>query len=274
MPEALTQESRERSTTKYRRYHRRSRNTLFAHGDVCIGPSKYERNKVRRDDPCNEKENESESETKIESPTTKETVDDGQLDNRSERIAHLPPADEMEELPAISALPRKFTLTHESEKIIKEDTRPPLVLSERRATKKRKKMSTSAVPSSRRKKYSSSLSKSWVELKTENSPQRNGRPQSSRGNKVHVSPMDARASYKNPALELESPQSLSPSQIYSVPSFKKGEEMTRLDKTGVLNLPSENSIDKNEISSTVTRARDIHRTGKANEHDLTNGFKA
>ena len=51
--------------------------------------------------------------------------------------------------------------------------------------------------------------------------------------------------------------------------------MTRLDKTGVLNLPSENSIDKNEISSTV--ARDNHhgqRTGKANEHYITNGFKA
>ena len=81
LPEALTQESREGSATKYRRYHRRSRNTLFAHGDVYIGPSKYERNKVRRDDTCNEEENEneSESETKIESPTTKETVDNGEL---------------------------------------------------------------------------------------------------------------------------------------------------------------------------------------------------
>ena len=102
LPEALTQESRERSATKYRRYHRRSQNTLFAHGDVSIGPSKYERNKVRRDDTCNE-ENESESETKIESPTTKETVDDGELNNRSERNAHLPPAHEMEELPTIGA---------------------------------------------------------------------------------------------------------------------------------------------------------------------------
>ena len=100
------------------------------------------------------------------------------------------------------------------------------------------------------------------------------RPQSSRGNKVHVSPMDARASYKNPALELESPQSLSPFQIYSVPSFRKGGEMTRLDKTGVLNLPSENNIDKNEISSTVARdSHHGHRTGKPNEHDLTHGFK-
>ena len=139
--------------------------------------------------------------------------------------------------------------------------------------KKRKKTSTSTVPSSRRKKSSSSLSRSWVELKSENSPQINGRPQSSRGNKVRVSPVDARASYKNPALELESPQSLSPSQIYSVPSFKVGGELTRLDKAGVLNLASENGIDKSEISSTV--ARDSrHRTGKANEHDLTNGFKA
>ena len=92
---------------------------------------------------------------------------------------------------------------------------------------------------------------------------------------MHVSPMDARASYKNPALELKSPQSLSPSQIYSVPSFKKGGEMTRLDKTGVLNLPSENSIDKSEISSTVARDSHYgHRTGKPSEHDLTNGFKA
>jgi len=278
LPEVLTQESREGSATKFRRYHRRSRNTLFAHGDVYIGPSKYERNKVRRDDTCNEEENEneSESETKIESPTTKETVGSGDVDNRSEKIAHLPSAHEMEELPTISALPRNFTLInsmHESEEIIEEDTRPPSVLSERRGTKKRKKMSTSTIPSSRRKKSSSSLSRSWVELKTENSPQKNGRPQSSRGNKARVSPADARGSYKNPALELESPQSLSPSQIYSVPSFKVGVEMTRLDKAGVLNLPSENSIDKSEMPSTVVRDSH-HRTGKGNEHDLANGFKA
>ena len=56
--------------------------------------------------------------------------------------------------------------------------------------------------------------------------------------------MDARASYKNPALELESPHGLPPSQVYSVPLFKKGGEVTQLDKTGFLNLPSENSIDK------------------------------
>ena len=278
LPEALTQVSREGSATKFRRYHRRSRNTLFAHGDVYIGPSKYERNKLRRGDTCNEEENENESdsETKIESPTTNETVGSGDLDNKSEKIAHLPPAHEMEELPTISALPRNFTLinsTHESEEIIEEDTRPPSVLSERRGTKKRKKVSTSTIPSSRRKKSSSSLSRSWVELKTETSPQKNGRPQSSRGNKARVSPADARGSYKNPALESESTQSLSPPQIYSVPSFKVGSEMTRLDKAAVLNLPSENSIDKSELTSTVMR--DNHqRTAKANEHDLTNGFKA
>ena len=51
--------------------------------------------------------------------------------------------------------------------------------------------------------------------------------------------------------------------------------MTRMDKTGVLNLPSENSIDKSEISSTVARDSHYgHRTGKPSEHDLTNGFKA
>ena len=82
---------------------------------------KYERNRVRREDTCNEeeKENESESETKIESPTTKETVDNGELDNRSERIAHLPPAHEMEELATISALPRKFTLMISSSSLSK-----------------------------------------------------------------------------------------------------------------------------------------------------------
>ena len=157
LPEALTQKSREGSATKFRRYYRRSRNTLFAHGDVYIGPSKYERNKVRRDDTCNEEENEneSESETKIENPTTKKTVGSGDLDKRSEKIAHLPPAREMEELPNISALPRNFTpinSMHESEEIIEDDTRPPSVLSERRGTKKRKKMSTATIPSSRRKK--------------------------------------------------------------------------------------------------------------------------
>lgn len=278
LPEALTQESREGSATKFRRYHRRSRNTLFAHGDVYIGPSKYERNKVRRDDTCNEEENEneSESETKIESPTTKETVSSADLDNKSEKNAHLPPTHEMEEPPNISALPRNFTLInsmHESEEIIEEDTRPPSVLSERRGTKKRKKMSPATIGSSRRKKSSSSLSRSWVELKTENSPQRNGRPQSSRGNKTRVSPAETRGSYKNPALELESSQNLSPSQIYSVPSFKVGGEMTRLDKASVGNLPSENSIEKNTISSSMVRDNH-HRTGKTNEHDLTNGFKA
>lgn len=278
LPEALTQESREGSATKFRRYHRRSRNTLFAHGDVYIGPSKYERSKVRRDGTCNEEENEneSESETKIESPTIKETVSSADLDNRSEKNAHLPPTHEMEEPPNISALPRNFTLInsmHESEEIIEEDTRPPSVLSERRGTKKRKKMSTATIASSRRKKSSSSLSRSWVELKTENSPQRNGPPQSSRGNKTRVSPAEARGSYKNPALELESPQNLSPSQIYSVPSFKVGGEMTRLDKASVGNLPSENSIEKNTISSSMVRDSH-HRTGKTNEHDLTNGFKA
>ena len=102
-------------------------------------------------------------ETKIECPTTEETVDNGELDNCLERIAHLPPAHEIKELATISALPRKFTLmisTHESEEIIEEDTRPPSTLSKRRGTKKRKKMSTSAVPSSRRKNSSSFLSKS------------------------------------------------------------------------------------------------------------------
>lgn len=278
LPEALTQDSREGSGTKFRRYHRRSRNTLFAHGDVYIGPSKYERNKVRREDTCNEEENEneSESETKIESPTTKETVSSADLDNRSEKNApHLPPTHEMEELPNISTLPRNFTLInsmHESEEIIEEDTRPPSVLSERRGTKKRKKMSTATIASSRRKKSNSSLSRSWVELKTEKSPQRNGRPQSSRGNKTRVSPAEARGSYKNPALELESPQNLSP-QIYSVPSFKVGGEMTRLNKASVGNLPSENSIEKNTISSSMVRDSN-HRTEKTNEHDLTNGFKA
>lgn len=275
LPEALSEETREGSATKFRRYHRRSRNTLFARGDVYIGPSKFERNKARRGDTCNEEENEneSESETKSEGQTTKETMNSEDLDNRSEKIAHLPPTQEIEELPTISALPRNFTLInsmHESEEIIEEDTRPSSVLSERRGTKKRKK--TSSVPSSR-KKSSSSLSRSWVELKNENSPQRNGRPQSSRGNKVRVSPADARGSYKNPAMELESPQSLSPSQIYSVPSFKVGGETTRLDKANVLNLPGEKSNEKNAISSTIARDSS-HRMGKGNEHDLTNGFKA
>ena len=131
---------------------------------------------------------------------------------RSERIAHLPPAHEMEELPSISALPRKFALinsTHENEEIIEEDTGPPSILSERRGTKKRKKMSTFAVPSSRRKS-SSSLSRSWVAFKTENSPQKNGLTQSSRGNKVHVSPMDAREIYKNPAFYLHLKYTLCP----------------------------------------------------------------
>lgn len=274
LPEGLAQETREGSATKYRRYHRRSRNTLFAHGDVYIGPSKFDRNKIRRGNTCNEEENEneSESETKSECLTTKETMSSGDLDNRSEKTAQLPPAPDTEELPSISALPRNFTLInsmHESEEIIEEDTRPSSVLSERRGTRKKKKSIT--VPTSRRKKSNSSLSKSWIELKTEHSPKENGRPQSSRGSKVRVSPADARGSYKNPAMEMESPQTLSPSRIYSVPAFKVGMETTRLDKANVGNLSGEQSNEKN----TNLSARDNYRrTAIANEHDISNGFTA
>ena len=278
LPEALAQETREGSATKFRRYHRRSRNTLFAHGDVYIGPSKSDRNKIRRGDTCNEEENEneSESEAKSECPTTKETMSSGDLDNRSEKIVHLPPAPETEELPTLSALPRNFTLInsmHESEEIIEEDTRPSSVLSVRRGAKKKKKSMT--VPTSHRKKSNSSLSRSWIELKAEPSPKQNGRPQSSRGGKARVSPADARGSYKNPALELESPQALSPSRIYSVPSFKVGVETTRLDKANLGNLSAEQSNEKNTTTNSSTAVRDnYHRSGIANEHDFSNGFTA
>lgn len=276
LPEGLVQvgtsQSREGSATKFRRYHRRSRNTLFAHGDVYIGPSKFERNKIRRGDTWNEEENEneSESETKSECPTTKETMSSEELDNRSDKMAANLSAPEGEDLPSLSALPRNFTLinsTHESEEIIEEDTRPPSVLSRRSTVKKKKKHPT--LPTSRRKKSNSSLPRSWIELKTEHSPQENGRPQSSRGSKSRVAPTDARGSYKNPAMELENTQSLSPSRIYSVPSFKVGAE-TRLDKANIGNLPGDGS---NSNNSTIVKDG-YHRTGRTSEHDITNGFTA
>ncbi|KAL9951739.1 hypothetical protein ACROYT_G044463 [Oculina patagonica] len=274
LPEGLAQETREGSATKFRRYHRRSRNTLFAHGDVYIGPSNFDRNKIRRGNTCNEEENEneSESETKSECLTTKETMSSGDLDNGSEKTAHHPPAPKTEELPIISALPRNFTLInsmHESEEIIEEDTRPSSVLSERRGTRKKKKSIT--VPTTRRKKSNSSLSKSWIELKTEHAPHENGRPQSSRGSKSRVSPADARGSYKNPAMESENAQTLSPSRIYSVPAFKVGVETTRLDKANIGNLSAEQNNEKNTNSSTRDNNR---RTGITNEHDISNGFTA
>ena len=271
LPEAL----RESSATKFRRYHRRSRNTLFAHGDVYIGPSRIERNKIHHGDTCNEEENEndSESETRSECPTTKETMSSGDLENRSEKTGNLPPPTDTGELPTISALPRNFTLInsmHESEEIIEEDTRPASVLSDRRSTKKKKKQIT--VPTSRRKKSNSSLSRSWIELNNEHPAKENGRPQSSRG-RSRISPADARGSYKNPAMEMKNSQTLSPSRIYSVPAFKVGMETTRLDKGNTGSLPGEQNNEKNANSSTNGRDN-YHKTVIPNEYDLSNGFAA
>lgn len=272
VPEVLTETpSRRGSATKYRRYHRRSRNTLFAHGDVYIGPTRFDRPKLHHAETCNEEENENESESetgKSECPTARETMSSGDLENGVEKEGTLLPQTS-EELPRLSALPRNFTLinsTHESEEIIEEDSRPSSVLSERRGMKKKKLHP--GVQSSRRKKSSSSLSKSWIELKAERaqSPQENGRPQSSRGNKARVSPADARGSYKNPGIEMESSPSLSSSRIYSVPSFKMDMETTRLDKG---HLPGE---ENNSNSAIVNDSS--HRTTKSTEHDFTNGFIA
>lgn len=297
VPEVVTETpSRKGSATKYRRYHRRSRNTLFAHGDVYIGPTRFDRPKLHHAETCNEEENENESESetgKSECPTARETTSSGDLDNVVEKGGALPPQ-ASEELPRISALPRNFTLInsmHESEEIIEEDSRPSSVLSERRGTKKKKLHP--GVQSSHRKKSNSSLSRSWIELKAQQaqsprenghpqssrgnkarvssvdvrgSPQEKGRPQSSRGNKARVSPVDARGSYKNPGMEKESPSNLSSSRIYSVPSFKVDSETTRLDKG---DMPGE------EINSNSAIVNDSnHRTGKSSEHDFANGFIA
>lgn len=272
VPDASAQESsRASSATKYRRYHRRSRNTLFAHGDVYIGPSRFDRPKIHPNETYNEEDNENETESetwKSECPTTKETISSGDLDNRSEKAGNLP-APDGEELPDLSALPRNFTLInsmHESEEIIEEDTRPHSVLSERRGTRKKKKYPS--LQSSRLKKSSSPLSRSWIELKTEHaqSPQENGRPQSSRGSKARVSPVDARGSYKNPAMEMESPSSLSSPRL-KMPSFKMDMETTRLDKGSLGTSPGEETNSNSAIVSDNN-----HRTGRVTERDFTNGF--
>lgn len=269
------EEPREGSAKKFRRYHRRSRNTLFAHGDVYIGPSRLERSKIKRDDACNE-ENEDEtentietgSETKSECLTTKETMSSGDIDNKSERMANFSPSDGGE-LPVITALPRNFTLIntmHESEEIIEEDMRPASVISERcnGVTKKRNKSTT--VSASHRKKSNNSPSKSWVEIKNEHSPVANKRPQSSRIRKTRVSPVNARVSYRNHV-----DGRLSPSQTYSVPSFKVDIENTRLDKAALANVTQQEG---NKTPSDTTLMENYQKPRKMSDSGIANGYAA
>lgn len=272
-----TDASRESSAKKFRRYHRRSRNTLFAHGDVYIGPNRLERNKIKRGDTCNEEneieneqENETGSETKSECTTTKKTISSGDMDRKSEMTVNLSSADGSGELPTITSLPRNFTLinsTHESEEIIEEDTRPASVLSERLNGVNKKRNRSLAVSASRRKKSNSSLSKSWVERKREHSLVEKSRPQSSRSLKTRVAPADARGSYQNHV-----DGSLSPSRSYrSVPSFKLDMENTRLDRAALANMAEQESK-KTTNNSILMEA--FQRTGKTSDGDIANGYTA
>ena len=273
-----TDASRESSAKKFRRYHRRSRNTLFAHGDVYIGPSRLDRNKIKRGDTWteeneNEPENETVNETKSECTTTKEAMSSGDIDRKSERTVNLSSAEGNGELPSITSLPRNFTLinsTHESEEIIEEDTRPTSVLSERRNGVNKKRSRTGLAVSnsaSHRKKSNSSLSKSWLERKCEHSPVENSRPQSSRSLKTRVAPADARGSYQN---HVEG--DLSPSRSYSsVPSFKLDMENTRLDRTALANMAEQESK-KTANNSSLMEA--FQRTGKPSDGEIANGYTA
>ena len=263
------EEPQESSGTKYRRYHRRSRNTLFAHGDVYIGPSRLERNKLRRGDTCNEEsethnENECTTKTKSTAATgTEETV-------TSEEMPDNYAIDKPEEMLPITALPRNFTLinsTHESEEIIEEDTRPASAFSERRnGSSKRRHKPVDSSPSYRQK-ISIAPSRSWVERENENSVIKNSRPQSSRIRKPRVSPTDtlSQGNYKNKV----DGSRLSPP---SVPSFKLDMETTRLDKTG---FPSITESDGNKLPNNTILPEKQRRTDKTNSNGtISNGFHA
>ncbi|XP_001640125.3 potassium voltage-gated channel subfamily C member 1 isoform X2 [Nematostella vectensis] len=126
----------------YRRYHRRSRNTMFARGDVYIG-GQTTRNKVTL-------------------PTTREN-------SREEELEEQKGARTPESLDAApEKLPRNFTLinsTHESEEIIEETVKPcgrnPLGLSMESVRDSR-----TSNRKSKRSNSSTSRSKSSIELKT------------------------------------------------------------------------------------------------------------
>ncbi|XP_015778295.1 PREDICTED: potassium voltage-gated channel subfamily A member 1-like [Acropora digitifera] len=264
------EEPQESSGTKYRRYHRRSR-TLFAHGDVYIGPSRLERNKLRRGDTCLEEsegeahnENECTSETKNTVATgTEETVVTEELPDNY--VIETP-----EEMPPITALPRNFTLinsTHESEEIIEEDTRSTPAVSERRnGSSKRRHKPVHSSPSYRQK-TNITPSRSWVEIQSENSVVKSSRPQSSRMRKPRVSPTDthSQGNYKNKV----DASRLSPP---SVPSFKLDMETTRLDKTG---FPSITESEGNKLPNSMILTEKHRRTDKTNSNGIIgNGFHA
>lgn len=262
------------SAKRFRRYHRRSRNTLFAHGDVYIGPSKLERQKLSRSSTCKEEENENETETesekKSESETKKETISSEELDNKPDKVNDLSGTDS-EILPAISSLPRNFTLinsTHESEEIIEEaETRLASVLSEHRNGVIKKRNKTANLPASHRKKSNSSPNKR-PELKNDQSPTETRRPQSSRARKARVSPADVLGSYQN---HVEgSTQNLSP-RAYPVPSFKLDMENSQSDKPAFVKMPEQKS-NKTTNSTNFTETLHRPRTATLDADVTTNGY--
>ena len=266
------EEQQESSGKKYRRYHRRSRNTLFAHGDVYIGPSRMERNKLRRGDTCNE---ESESEAHNENECTSETKNTAATGTEETVAAEEMPDNYVietpEEMPPITALPRNFTLinsTHESEEIIEEDTRRPAsAVSERRNGSSKRRQKPVHISPSYRQKTTITPSRSWAEIQNENSVVKNSRPQSSRMRKPRVSPTDtiSQGNYKNKV----DGSRLSPP---SVPSFKLDMETTRLDKTG---FPSITESEGNKLPNNMVLTEKHRRTDKTNSNGtIGNGFHA
>ena len=227
--------------------------------------------KLSRSSTCKEEENENETEneTKSESATTKETISSGELDNKPDKVHDLSGTDS-EILPAISSLPRNFTLinsTHESEEIIEEaETRPASVLSEHRNGVIKKRNKTANLPVSHRKKSNSSPNK-WLELKNEQSPTESRRPQSSRARKARVSPAEVLESYQN---HVEgSTQNLS-SRHYPVPSFKLDMENSQTDKPALVKMPEQKS---NKTTNSTNFTETLHRPRTATlDADVTNGY--
>ena len=266
------QEPEEGSAKKFRRYHRRSRNTLFAHGDVYIGSSRLDRNKLKHNDAYdeeNEDENQNENDVTNQEAQHVGATTDGPVSN--EEMVNMCAKDEAGQLPPITALPRNFTLinsTHESEEIIEEDTRPASVIPERRCgSSKKRHMPVNGSPSYQRKS-NNSLSTSWMEIQSENLPVQNNRPQSSRMRKTRVSPSDvhAQGSYKNHV-----DGSLhSPSLGYSVPAFMLDMDNTRLDKTSFPNIAE--SVESSNKAIFVENRRKTEKTNS--DGTVANGLHA
>ena len=245
---------------KYRRYHRRSRNTLFAHGDVYIGPGPLvDGSKAQRGNSLEEAENESEREVKSDCPTLSETVS-SQGVNNLETTNNLTTPDFQEGRPSTPRL-TLMNSTQESEEIIEEDTRTDPARSNHCngfINKTRKSFSS---PTSRKKSINS---RSWVELKSSHSAEENRRVCNPIGFKSRVSPAtDHTICEINSSMNT---RTLSPALTDTGSFLNLNMDTTYLD-TPSFGISGHH---RRTPSSNVANVA-FQRTRKTSEHELSNG---